>query len=808
MPRLGQFIAAPLALILLALVMAPSAARAEKRIALVIGNAGYQAGALTTPANDAGLIAQTLEAAGFDVAGARDLDQDSMRRAFRDFLDKATNSGPDTVAFIYVSGYGLQLEGENYIVPIDAKIARDADVAAEALRLSDYTRPLAALKLKAGVVVLDAARVNPFARSGPPLAGGLALIDPEPNLLMAFNAAPGTVAPEGQGPYGPYAQALAEMLREGGLPLAAVFDRTRLRVNDLTKGGEVPWHASKVEASLVFFERAADAPPSAVSAEQTAAIRSRPIRDLGTQEAYAAALDRDTLEGYSDFIAAYPDDPMAARVRAIIAARREALTWRRTCAVNTPPAYWSYLRRYPQGPHAPDAHRRLAFLAAALEPPPSFTMLAYDLPPPPPEEIVYIRRPVLVFDDPVFAFAPPPPPPVVFLAPPPREFVVLPPPPPPVGLFVLPMPVYRPVPAWVRPPAYVAPPPPNNVIYQNVHNTVVVNNVSNTVTITQPSGQTQTIAPPPPPPPSAAAPGAPAPAPAPAAVGPALPPSVAQKAATLRTQSPPGTATPNSIAPGTPAATTTQPPGRSGQPLPGMHGQPLPHAPGAPGAPAAPSAAVAPGVPLPSPPGTKPGAPPAPASTATAPAATTPAPTGGAKPGAPPSHVPAARLAPTPAPGATTGTISPATPSAAAPATPPSAPGTGGRPTSPPAPGASHATAPPAPSAIKPAPPPPAVHATPTPPHAPPPAAKLAPPPPVAPPAAKPATPPPAPPAAKLAPPPSPPPAAKPVAPAPPPPAAARPSPPPAAPKVAQPQPKGCPPGKSMAVVNGQPTCK
>src|SRR5262249_36570488 len=141
-------------------IFRPSAASAEKRIALVIGNAGYQAGALTTPANDAGLIAQTLQAAGFDVAVARDLDQDSLRRAFRDFLEKATNSGQDTVAFVYVSGYGLQLEGENYFVPIDAKIARDSDVAAEAIRVSDYVRPLAALKLKASIVVLDAARAN------------------------------------------------------------------------------------------------------------------------------------------------------------------------------------------------------------------------------------------------------------------------------------------------------------------------------------------------------------------------------------------------------------------------------------------------------------------------------------------------------------------------------------------------------------------------------------------------------------------------------------------------------------------------
>ena len=449
MARICNLVAA-LGFLAFALVGVPGAAQAEKRIALVIGNAGYQAGALATPANDAGLIAQTLQAAGFDVVGARDLDQDTLRHAFRDFVEKATASGSDTVAFIYASGYGVQLEGENYFVPIDARIARDSDVAAEALRVSDYIRPLAAMKLKASIVVLDAARANPFARSGARLAGGLALIEPEPGVMLAFNSAPGTVAPEGQGPYGPYAQALAEMIREGGLPLTDVFERTRLRVNDMTKGAEVPWHATKIPASLVFFERAADAPPPAISAEQTAAIRARPIRDLDAQEAYIVALERDTLEGYSDFLAVYPNDPMARRVRAIIAARREAITWRRTRVVDTPPAYWSYLRRYPDGPHANDARRRLAFLAAAFEPPPSFAVMAYDLPPPPPEEIVYIRRPVLVFDDPVFGFAPPPPAPVLFLAPPPPEFVVLEPPPPPVGIFLLPMPIYRPVPVWVK----------------------------------------------------------------------------------------------------------------------------------------------------------------------------------------------------------------------------------------------------------------------------------------------------------------------------------------------------------------------
>src|SRR3981189_3028767 len=111
------------------------AAPTERRIALVVGNANYQAGAVQTPANDAGLIAQTLQAAGFDVSGARDLDQDSLRRAFRDFLDKGSSGGPETVSLFFVGGYGLQLEGDNFFAPIYAKIVRDTNVTAKAIRL-------------------------------------------------------------------------------------------------------------------------------------------------------------------------------------------------------------------------------------------------------------------------------------------------------------------------------------------------------------------------------------------------------------------------------------------------------------------------------------------------------------------------------------------------------------------------------------------------------------------------------------------------------------------------------------------------
>lgn len=806
---------------LLAATPPSRAAPSERRIALVIGNANYQAGALPTTANDAGLVAQTLQAAGFDVTGARDLDQDTLRRTFREFLDKASSAGPDTIAFIYLAGYGLQLEGENYFSPIDAKIARDVNVSAEALRLSDYMVPLAALKLKASMVVLDMARANPFAKTGAPLTGGLALVEPEQGVLVAFNAAPGTVAPDEAGPYSTYAQALAEMMREGGVPVDELFSRIRLRVNESTKGAQVPWNASKLQAPFVFFERAPDAPPPSVTSEQTSSIRTRPVRDFSAQEAYLAAVDRDTLPDYEAFLDAYPNDPMARRVRAIVAARREAITWRRTRSVNTPPAYWSYLQRYPRGAHSDDARRRLAYLSAAFEPPPGFPVIVYDVPPPPPDEMVYVDRPVLAFDDPDFGFEPPPPPPVFFLPPAPVYFIDLPPPPPPVYAFFLPVPDYRPVPLWVRPPEYVAA-PPNNIIYNNIHNTIVVNKTTNVVTITNPSGQAQTVAPPLAAPTATPAPGGPAPASSPSRAGviaagvagagaaalltPSLPSSLASRAALtpspppqplkpmLRVQAPaqsapattPGpagsTPAPNT-APGAPPTAGRQP----GQTLPGANGRPLPDGtptipgttpptgattPATPGptpspATPTPNSAMRPGTalpgtngqPLPPIPGasTRPGAAP--------PAVVKPPPTPESSPAAP--HVPNSVTRP----------ATPPPPAAARPTPPPAA----ARPTPPPA--AARPAPPPRPAIARPAPPPPVARPAPPPPR--PAAARPAPPPPVARPAP--------PPVARPAPPP--PPAARPAPPPPP-----RPAPPPAA-RPAPPAAKPC------ALPNGQP-CK
>jgi uncharacterized caspase-like protein len=622
------------------------------RIALVVGNSTYRDAALATTANDAGLVAQTLQAAGFDVVGARDLDGQSLRTALRDFLQKAAAAGPDMQAFVYLSGRAVQYNGDNYFVPVDAQINRDADVPIEAIRIADFSHALAATPGRARIIVLDAARANPYATQGSPLAPGLALVDPERGELIAFNAAPGTLAGDEEGPYGVYGKTLAGAIRQGGVDIVQAFDQTRVSVNSETQGALLPWSASKLDGPFYVFERAADAPPPALSFAQT---ERRPISSFSAEDAYAAAVERDTLKGYREFLAAYPHSDQASRVRAILAVRREAAYWRRTVGADTPRAYWTYLHTYPKGPHIPDARRRLAMLSAEFQPPPDFRPEVFvDLPPPPPDELVYDDRPIYAFDD--FG-PPPPPPPVQYVYVEDDDWRDLPPPPPPPEIGVLPVlgvaipiaigavafqggfhhdgiaprgqPRLRPppfspppLPANIKP---VAPPAPVAVAAAPAANAPVVKPLRPIGRRGQPGGpggaQGRPAGAPPaaaPTPPTAAAPAAPAvpgqtpkPLPVPPAAGnqpaAALPAQAAKPPATapvapggkpLPTPAAPAVAAPNVPGgkplptPGAPPPTATAPVAPGGKPLPGVPGgKPLP----TPGAP--PAAAVAPVVP-------------------------------------------------------------------------------------------------------------------------------------------------------------------------------------------------------------------
>ena len=144
---------------------------ADQRVALVIGNANYQnAPELANPDNDAQSMAQFLNSAGFEVTSATDLTQNDMVRVVQDFSDKVADRGPGSVAMIYYAGHGVQLAGENYLLPVDAKISSPYDLDGNSLRLVDLMGTLESIPSRMRIVVLDACRNNPFPDSTTPAA--------------------------------------------------------------------------------------------------------------------------------------------------------------------------------------------------------------------------------------------------------------------------------------------------------------------------------------------------------------------------------------------------------------------------------------------------------------------------------------------------------------------------------------------------------------------------------------------------------------------------------------------------------------
>src|SRR5262245_4447750 len=454
-PMLRKFLTACAALATLLLVSLQGAA-AQQRIALVIGNAAYQRGPLQTSLADGGLVAEALTSIGFEIVEGADVNANDMRRLFGEFLAKLNAAGPDAIAFIYYNGYAIQFEGDNYLIPVDAQLNRDSEIAFQGIRLFDLLRPLADAPAMTKIVVLDAAHPLPFQIQGGQLARGLGAIEAAPGLLVAFSSAPGTVAEDGPGPYGPYATAIAEMVREPGLDIDTLFARIRLRTNEATNGVQTPWEVSQLQqvAVLVPGQPAAPLPTAQgfLAAPQTqvgapvARRRAppRPIQDIGPEEAYAYAVEQDDLPTYSEYVRIYPDSPYTPRVWAMIRARREALLWRHALLENTPEAYWTYAERYPDGMYVFDARRRLRRLSAGDRPPPGWRMRMYD----------DIPMPLAGEPSRFITVLPPAPPPRRYLAPPPAFLVSLPPPPPPSpgggGLWRRDQPVM---------PTIIAPPP-------------------------------------------------------------------------------------------------------------------------------------------------------------------------------------------------------------------------------------------------------------------------------------------------------------------------------------------------------------
>ena len=191
-----------------AVLLGAQSAFAESRLALVIGQSAYRSvPALPNPANDARAVTQLLTDSGFEVSTASDLSQSQMRETVSEFAGKVAAKGADTVALVFYAGHGLQIDGENFLVPIDIDLKREADIPIQAVRLNDILNTLTSVPSKMRILMLDACRNNPFPDISKTAGGGLAIVDAKvgaPGTFLSFSTSPGAVAEDGTGPNSPY----------------------------------------------------------------------------------------------------------------------------------------------------------------------------------------------------------------------------------------------------------------------------------------------------------------------------------------------------------------------------------------------------------------------------------------------------------------------------------------------------------------------------------------------------------------------------------------------------------------------------
>ncbi|MEL7048421.1 MAG: caspase family protein, partial [Pseudomonadota bacterium] len=180
-------VAGRLVLLCLAMVAIAPGVQAQSRVALVIGNSEYQhTTRLKNPRNDAALMAKTLEALGFEVILKTDIGQRDMQRAVRDYLAKLDAGGRETIGLVYYAGHGVQLGGENFLIPVDANIQRESDVAIESLNASQMLSGMRLAKNKLNIVILDACRNNPYRGFSRGATRGLARLDAPKGSYVVF----------------------------------------------------------------------------------------------------------------------------------------------------------------------------------------------------------------------------------------------------------------------------------------------------------------------------------------------------------------------------------------------------------------------------------------------------------------------------------------------------------------------------------------------------------------------------------------------------------------------------------------------
>ena len=254
---------------------------ADPRVALVIGNSDYPSGPLRNPANDARLMSETLRRVGFDVIEKINADQRDMKVAILDFGRRLDAAGSKAVGLFYYAGHGVQLEGRNYLIPTTAKIEREGDVEIEAVSADWVIAQMRYARNALNIVILDACRNNPFVRSLRSADRGLAIMPAPQGILIAYSAAPGSVAEDGDGRNSPYTTALSHAILEDREPLLEVFAEVREEVLAATAQRQVPGEYDEVVGGRHFYF-ATPAPQSAPPSPAPLAASSAPAPALAT----------------------------------------------------------------------------------------------------------------------------------------------------------------------------------------------------------------------------------------------------------------------------------------------------------------------------------------------------------------------------------------------------------------------------------------------------------------------------------------------------------------------------------------------
>jgi hypothetical protein len=320
-----------------------SAAAAEQRVALVIGNDAYPAAPLKNPVNDARAIAKSLNRLGFEVILRTNLNQKGMVEVLREFGGRLREGG---VALFYYSGHGMQVKGRNYLIPVNSDIRSEDEVPYMSIDMAQVLDKIEAARSRANLVILDACRNNPFVRTFRSGRVGLAQMDAPGGTLLAFATAPGGVARDGNEENGIYTKHLLAQMNTPRLPVEVMFRRVREGVTAETNNTQTPWESSSLTGDFYFNQTAPapeQAPPLATAIP-------------GPQPAAPAARV----------------DPLAV----------ELAFWNSIKDSSNPADYTAYLEQYPAGSFAGIARNRTGSTAAAQAPPPVAAEPAPPTPPP------------------------------------------------------------------------------------------------------------------------------------------------------------------------------------------------------------------------------------------------------------------------------------------------------------------------------------------------------------------------------------------------------------------------------------------